>query len=76
MSSIPDSVRYNPMFIEPTITWVPSRFSGYIWLDTKNVLKSVCEIDGTFFIVYPANLRACTEFHLNIRHEIRCWHIT
>ena len=27
------------MFIEPTITWVPSGFSGYIWLDTKNVLK-------------------------------------
>ena len=24
-----------PMFIEPTITWVPSGFSGYIWLDTK-----------------------------------------
>ena len=28
-----------PMFIEPTITWVPSGFSGYIWLDTKIVLK-------------------------------------
>ena len=28
-----------PMFIEPTITWVPSGFSGYIWLDTKVVLK-------------------------------------
>ena len=27
------------MFIEPTITWVPSVFSGYIWLDTKIVLK-------------------------------------
>ena len=27
------------MFIEPTITWVPSRFTGYIWLDTKIVLK-------------------------------------
>ena len=25
------------MFIEPTITWVPSQFSGYIWLDTKIV---------------------------------------
>ena len=23
------------MFIEPTITWVPSGFSGYTWLDTK-----------------------------------------
>ena len=28
-----------PRFIEPTITWVPSGFSGYIWLDTKIVLK-------------------------------------
>ena len=28
-----------PMFIEPTITWVPSGFSEYIWLDTKIVLK-------------------------------------
>ena len=26
------------MFIEPTITWVPLGFSGYIWLDTKIVL--------------------------------------
>ena len=30
-----------PMFIEPTITWVPSGFSGYIWLDTKIVLKKI-----------------------------------
>ena len=28
-----------PMFIEPTITWVPSGFSGYIWLNTKIVLN-------------------------------------
>ena len=28
-----------PMFIEPTIIWVPSVFSGYIWLDTKTVKK-------------------------------------
>ena len=28
-----------PMFIEPTITWVPSGFSGYIWHDTKIVFK-------------------------------------
>ena len=27
------------MFIEPTITWVPSGFSEYIWLDSKIVLK-------------------------------------
>ena len=30
------------MFIEPTITWVPSGFSGYIWLDTKNCVKKRC----------------------------------
>ena len=28
-----------PMFIEPTIIWAPSGFSGYIWLDTKIVFK-------------------------------------
>ena len=28
-----------PMFIEPTITWVPSGFSECIWLDTKNCVK-------------------------------------
>ena len=41
VSSIPGSVGYisYPMFIEPTITWVPSGFSEYVWLDTKIVLK-------------------------------------
>ena len=31
------------MIIEPTITWVPSGFSGniHIWLDTKIVLKNL-----------------------------------
>ena len=33
------------MFIEPTITWVPSGFSGYIWLDTKTVLKKRVNIE-------------------------------
>ena len=33
------------MFIEPTITWVPSEFSGYIWLDTKIVfIKDIVRI--------------------------------
>ena len=32
-----------PTFIEPTITWVPSGFSGYIWLDTKIVFKKKYE---------------------------------
>ena len=30
-----------PMFTEPTITRAPLEFSGYIWLDTKIVLKIV-----------------------------------
>ena len=38
MSSIPGNVGYI-LFIEPTITKVPSGFSGYIWLDTKIVLN-------------------------------------
>ena len=33
------------MFIEPTITWVPSGFSGYIWLDTKIVFKKNFDSD-------------------------------
>ena len=41
MSLIPGSVGYitYPMFIEPTITWATSGFSGSIWLDTKIVLN-------------------------------------
>ena len=51
MSSIPGSVGYisYPMFIEPMITWVPSGFSGYIWLDTKIVLKKSCTSDNSMF---------------------------
>ena len=30
--------------IEPTITWVSLEFSGYIWLDTKIVLKNESSI--------------------------------
>jgi len=42
--SIPGSVGYtisNIMSIEPKITWVLTRFNGYIWLDTKIVLKKL-----------------------------------
>ena len=47
MSSITGFVGYisYPMFIEPTITWVPSGFSGYIWLDTKNCVKNISTLD-------------------------------
>ena len=45
------------MFIEPTITWVPSGFSGCIWLDTKNyVLKKNEQASVTAFIF------GCSEF--------------
>ena len=40
-----------PMFIEPTITWVPSGFSGYIWLDTKVVFKKIRRSNQTSSIL-------------------------
>ena len=41
------------MFIEPTITWVPSGSSGYIWLDTKIVFikKNELEQEQSFSVV-------------------------
>ena len=40
------------MFIDPTITWVPSGFSGYIWLDIKIVfLKNLAHF-GKLWIQY------------------------
>ena len=41
------------MFIEPTITWVLSGFSGYIWLDIKNCVKKP---QNLLKIVFPARL--------------------
>ena len=32
------------MLIEPTITLVPLEFSGYIWLDTKIVIKKKFDV--------------------------------
>ena len=41
------------MFIEPTITWVPSGFSGYIWLNTKILLKIVLHVrQYMYYVVY------------------------
>ena len=38
------------MIIEPSIIWIPSGFSGYIWFDTKIVLKQAgmqaCKQEG------------------------------
>ena len=48
------------MFIEPTITWVPSGFSGYIWLDTKIVLKKKKKFENDEVIRLCAlRLRGC-----------------
>ena len=52
-----------PMFIEPTITWVPSGFSGYIWLDTKIVFKKkvmTCQSEVTFLRKYDIGLSIYT----------------
>ena len=52
------------MFIEPTITWVPSGFSGYIWLDTKIVLKKTKKhwIGQTWFIQQMMIRIDCNDF--------------
>ena len=56
-----------PMLIEPTITWVPSGFSaGYIWLDTKTVLKK--------FKGMKANLkRWVLSFERNVETDNELW---
>ena len=48
-----------PMFIEPTITWVPSEFSGYIWLDTKIVLKKKVYSGTSHHIALPERVNIC-----------------
>ena len=44
------------MFIDPTITWVPSGFSGYIWLDTKFVFKKTSHTGKLWFQYSTATL--------------------
>ena len=49
------------MYIEPTITWVPSGFSGYIWLDTKIVFKKLnSENDRLLSLVRPIGINCRT----------------
>ena len=52
------------MFIEPTITQVPSGFSGYIWLDKKIVL-----IKKLF-----SNLYAAVTCKMNLTKVRKCKH--
>ena len=41
------------MFMKPTITWVPSGFSWYTWLDTKKCVKKInIEIRDTVYNFY------------------------
>ena len=40
------------MFIEPTITWVPSGFSRYIWLDHKNCVKKKSYMRRSLYNIY------------------------
>ena len=88
MSSIPGSVRYISylMFIEPTITSDPSKFSGYIWLDTKIVLKNnikYCIFDfrcssgyyGNPSIVGGGGCRPCS-CHKHGSHDQNCHPVT
>ena len=62
------------MFIEPTITWVPSGFSGYIWLDTKTVLKK-----KTHFPSHPLspNPQKTPSSHLFLQFSLLapCFHV-
>ena len=44
------------MFIEPTITWVPSGFSGYIWLETKIVFEEEIGFQAS------TNIKKLTDF--------------
>ena len=41
-----------PMVIELKITWVPSGFSGYIWLDTKIVGKKTTNLYFVDLIIF------------------------
>ena len=51
------------MFIEPMITSVPSGFSGYIWLDTKILLKKMPDQLFPIFLlpnhVYMLSITIC-----------------
>ena len=53
------------MFIDPTITWVPSGFSGYIWLDTKIVFKKTRTLWETLNSI----------LHCNPSDSSPAWHI-
>ena len=65
------------MFIDPTINWVPSGFSGYIWLDTKIVLKRKKKQKKTLELVF-VRIRFCSpncvkHFTHDIRNETARW---
>ena len=47
------------MFIEPTITWVLSGFSGYIWLDKKCVERKIAYLRRPCHLMFPCNVYIC-----------------
>ena len=59
------------MFIEPTITWVPSGFSGYIWLGTKIVLKK--QLDHHCATRLP---QTALHYHYNLLESLNSWTIS
>ena len=61
-----------PMFIELTITWVPSGFSGYIWLEQKLCLKKL--LWGRFWVPNEANKNSMNLCRLILTHMITSNH--
>ena len=66
-------LRIYPMFTEPTITWVPSGLSGYIWLDTKTVIKSVWITRSTVYIKHHQRASINTRICRDSRKMISVW---
>ena len=72
-----------PMFIEPTITWVPSGFSGYIWLDTEIVFKKTCThpkhtvlAHQTYYtFVWKLRNFYCLSINLKQRIDLKRYHL-
>ena len=60
------------MFIEPTITWVSSGFSGYIWLDTKIVLKKRSYLFNLFIGQAFTSVQPLA--YLYKKRHLKIWH--
>ena len=47
------------MFIEITITWVPSGFFGYLWIDTKTLLKKDIKLCAKMYVAVNGGQYGC-----------------